>query len=368
LAQLAKRRGVKYFQSEAVFEGPQAILLKATSDERLTFRHAIIATGSRPSTVPGLDMSSERIMDSTSALDISGIPKSLLVIGGGYIGLELGTVYAALGSKVTVVEMLDSLLPGVDRDLVKPVAKKINGLVSKVHLNTKVASVTETDKGVDVQFEGAFEGQEKFDRLLVAVGRKPNSETLGLETIAVATDEQGFVKIDEQCRTNEPRVFAIGDVAGQPMLAHKAMAEGKVAAEVVAGRNSVFDRQAIPAVVFTNPEVAWTGITETEAKSRKLEVKIARFPWAASGRSLTLGRTDGLTKLIFDPDSQRILGVGIVGPNAGELIAEGTLAIEMAAVAEDLAMTIHAHPTLSETVGEAAEVFLGQATHILRKS
>ncbi|MGW8178122.1 MAG: dihydrolipoyl dehydrogenase [bacterium] len=367
LAQLSERRGIRYLQGQAKFEAADALVVSNGSVERVTFRHAIVATGSRPSTIPGLETGSERIMDSTAALEVSKVPKSLLVVGGGYIGLELGTVYAALGSKVTVVEMLDGLLPGVDHDLVRPLAKRIGNTVSQVHLKTKVASVGETSKGVEVQFEGAFEEKQTFDRLLVAVGRRPNSEDLGLETTAVVVDDNGFLRIDEQCRTDETSIFAIGDVAGQPMLAHKAMAEGKVAAEVAAGQNSVFDKLAIPAVVFTNPEVAWSGLTETEAKAAGIEVKVARFPWAASGRSLTLGRSEGLTKILFEPESERILGVGIVGPNAGELIAEGTLAIEMGAVAEDLALTVHAHPTLSETVGEAAEVFLGQATHILRK-
>jgi dihydrolipoamide dehydrogenase len=368
LAQLAERRGVQYLKGEARFEGPGALRLAKSDVERVTFRNAIIATGSSPSSIPGLDLGSNRIMDSTGALEISEVPKKLLVIGGGYIGLELGTVYSALGSEVTVVEMLDGLLPGVDRDLVRPLAKKLGEVMHAVHLNTKVASVKESGNEVSVQFEGAFEGEKNYDKILVAVGRRPNSKDLGLETTAVELDNQGFLKIDEQCRTAERNLFAIGDVAGQPMLAHKAMAEGKVAAEVIAGRNTVYDKQAIPAVVFTNPEVAWSGLTESEARERGEEFKVARFPWAASGRALTLGRSDGLTKILFDPGSESVLGVGIVGPNAGELIAEGTLAIEMGAVAEDLALTVHAHPTLSETVGEAAEVFLGQATHILRKS
>jgi dihydrolipoamide dehydrogenase len=368
LAQLADRRGVQYYQGVGQFEGPHILRLSEGTTDRLKFKHAIIATGSRPSTIPGIDLGSKRVLDSTDALRIEEIPGKLLVIGGGYIGLELGTVYAALGSEVTTVEMLDGLLPGVDRDLVRPLAKKISGQMKEIHLQTKVAAVKETAKGLDVEFEGKFEGKATFDMILIAVGRVPNSNDLGLETTAVELDEQGFVLVDQQRRTNEANLFAIGDVAGQPMLAHKAMSEGKVAAEVVAGQSSVYDKLAIPAVVFTNPEVAWSGLTETEAKKKGIEVKISKFPWAASGRSLTLGRTDGLTKLLFEPDSARIVGVGIVGPNAGELIAEGTLAIEMGAVAEDLALTVHAHPTLSETIGEAAEVFLGQATHILRKS
>lgn len=368
LAQLAERRDVQYLQGEGRFEGPNTLRLTGNPVEGLTFKHAIIATGSSPSTIPGLDLEGDQIMDSTAALEIAEIPKKLLVIGGGYIGLELGTVYSGLGSEVTVVEMLDGLLPGADRDLVRPLAKNVKNHFHDIHLKTKVASASGTAQGVSVEFEGAFQGKETFDKVLVAVGRKPNSEGLGLETTAVKLNDQGFVKIDQQCRTNVSNLFAIGDVAGQPMLAHKAMAEGKVAADVIAGGNVIFDKRAIPAVVFTSPEVAWTGLTETEAKREGVEYKAAKFPWAASGRSLTLGRTDGLTKILFDPGSNRVLGVGIVGPGAGELIAEGTLAIEMGAVAEDVALTVHAHPTLSETVGEAAEVFLGQATHIFRKS
>ena len=306
-------------------------------------------------------------MDSTGGLDIPDIPKTLLVVGGGYIGLELGTVYATLGSKVTIVELLDGLLPGVDRDLVRPLAKRLEGLVDSIHLKTKVTGMKETKNGISVSFEGELKGSRTFDRVLVAVGRRPNSENLGLESTAVRVGKGGFIEIDEQRRTAESHIFAIGDVAGQPMLAHKAMREGKVAAEVIAGQKSVFDNRAIPAVVFTNPEVAWSGLTEAEAKEKGLDVQVTRFPWAASGRSLTLGRKDGLTKMVFERESGRVLGVGIVGPSAGELIAEGTLAIEMAAVAEDLALTIHTHPTLSETVGEVAEMFLGHATHILRK-
>jgi dihydrolipoamide dehydrogenase len=367
LAQLAKRRGVEYVRGEAKFDGPGRLSVSADGVQSVTFKQAIIATGSSPSSIPGVELGTERIMDSTGALELAEIPEKLLVIGGGYIGLELGTVYAALGSRVTVVEMLDGLLPGVDRDLVKPLARRIEKAMAAVHLETRVSSVSETPEGVEVQFEGAFVGEETFDRVLVAVGRHPNSQKLGLESTAVDVDESGFIKIDEQCRTSESNIFAIGDVAGQPMLAHKAMAEGKVAAEVIAGKNTVFERRAIPAVVFTDPEVAWTGLTEKEASDLGVEVKVTRFPWAASGRALTLGRADGLTKMLLEPGTGRVLGMGIVGPGAGELIAEATLAVEMAAVAEDLALTIHAHPTLAETVGEVAEIFLGQATHILRK-
>lgn len=366
LGQLARRRKVEYVQGRAHFLDANSLSIEGETKTVLNFDYAIVATGSRPSKVPGIDLVSERLMDSTSALNLPDVPERLLVVGGGYIGLELGTVYAALGSGVTVVELLDGLLPGVDRDLVRPLMKHLKTMMASIHLETKVTAMRESAGGISVQLEGTVSGFHEYDRVLVAVGRSPNTENLGLETIDVTLDH-GFIQIDSQCRTSQENVFAIGDVAGQPMLAHKAMREGKVAAEVIAGLKSSFDNQAIPAVVFTDPEVAWTGLTETEALSQQIPVKVAKFPWAASGRALTLGRTDGLTKMLFDPESGRVLGVGIVGPNAGELIAEPTLAIEMAAVAEDLALTIHAHPTLSETVGEVAELFLGHATHIFRK-
>lgn len=368
LSQLARARGVTFVQGKATFSDSHTLAVSGGKVAEVAFKRAIIATGSRPSGIPGIELESERLMDSTGALEIRDVPKKLLVVGGGYIGLELGSVYATLGSKVTVVELLDGLLPGADRDLVRPLAKRLGGLLDAIHLKTKVTAMKETKQGISVTLEGALEGNHTFDRVLVSVGRKPNSEGLGLEQTSVKVGRGGFIEIDEQRRTTESHIFAIGDVAGQPMLAHKAMREGKVAAEAIAGQKSAFDNRAIPAVVFTNPEVAWAGLTETEAKEKGLDVQVTRFPWAASGRSLTLGRKDGLTKMIFEPGSGRILGVGIVGPNAGELIAEGTLAIEMAAVAEDLALTIHTHPTLSETVGEVAEMFLGHATHIFRKS
>ena len=367
LGQLGKKRGVEYVQAKVRFEDTGTLALEDGEPGILKFQRAIIATGSRPTVIPGLDLESDRIMDSTDALELPDVPKRLLVVGGGYIGLELGTVYAALGSKVTVVEMLAGLLPGADKDLVRPLERRIRKSFEAVYTETKVVSVTETKKGLTVRFEGKTDEKQTFDRVLVAVGRRPNSDDLGLEKIGIEPDDAGFITVDEQCRTSLENIFAIGDVAGQPMLAHKAMREGKVAAEVLAGKRSTFDNQAIPAVVFTNPEVAWTGLTETEAKNKGIDFKVARFPWAASGRALTLGRGEGLTKMLFEPESGRILGVGIVGSNAGELIAEGNLAIEMAAVAEDLALTIHTHPTLSETVGEVADVFLGHATHLFRK-
>jgi len=367
LGQLAKARGVKYIQGRARFLDAGSLAVDSAEIGRVTFKRAILATGSRPSRVPGLDLESDRFMDSTGALELHDVPRSMLVVGGGYIGLELGTVYAALGTRITVVEMLDGLLPGADRDLVRPLAKRLAKEFSAIHLKTRVVGVQETDAGIEVKFEGDHTGSEVFDRVLVSVGRKPNSEDLGLDKTRVVVGRGGFVEIDRQCRTAEPTIFAIGDVAGQPMLAHKAMREGKVAAEVIAGKKSEFDNRAIPAVVFTNPEIAWTGLSETEAEQKGIAVKVTRFPWAASGRALTLDRSEGLTKMILEPDSGRVLGVGIVGPHAGELIAEGTLAVEMAACAEDLALTIHTHPTLSETVGEVAEMFLGHATHLVRK-
>lgn len=367
LGQLAKARGITYIQGRARFDDPTRLVVENGEKRTVTFRQAVVATGSRPSALPGIELKSDRILDSTSALALESVPATLLVVGGGYIGLELGTVYAALGSKVTVVELLDGLLPGADRDLVKPLARKAASIFSAIHLKTRVVTMQEVKGGIQVAFEGKYSGAEVFEKVLVSVGRRPNTEDLGLEKAGLQVAKGGFLPVNEQQRTSVPHIYAIGDIAGQPMLAHKAMREGKVAAEVAAGRKSAFDNRAIPAVVFTNPEVAWVGLTENEAKEKGIEVKVTRFPWAASGRALTLGSGEGLSKMLFDPGSGRILGVGIVGPNAGELIAEGTLAIEMGAVAEDLALTIHTHPTLSETIGEVAEMFLGHATHIVRK-
>jgi dihydrolipoamide dehydrogenase len=307
-------------------------------------------------------------MDSTGALALADVPGRLLVIGGGYIGLELGMVYAALGSRVTVVEMMAGLLPGVDTDLVRPLAARVERLFESVRLRTRVAGVTEKGGRLRVEFDGETGGgrEDTFDRVLVAVGRRPNARALGLERTNVEVEDRGFIVVDAQRRTREPSIFAIGDVAGEPMLAHKASHEGRTAVEVISGRTVAFDPQAIPAVVFTDPEVAWCGLTEDEAKRRGRGVTITRFPWAASGRALTLDRPEGLTKLVLDPDSGRVLGVGIAGPGAGELIAEGVLAIEMGATATDLALSIHPHPTLSETIMEAGEMFLGQSTHVHR--
>ena len=370
LGQLSKQRKVKYIQGRATFIDSNTIKIEKVKggEAQLRYEHAILATGSRPATVPGLSLDSPRVMDSTSALEVEDVPKRLLVIGGGYIGLELGTVYAALGSEVSVVEMTAGLLPGADRDLVNILAKRVNAMCRAVMLNTKVTSITETAEGIRVKLEGANleQPEQVFDKVLISVGRKPNSAGLGLENTKVEVDARGFVKVDAQRRTSDPAIFAIGDITGDPMLAHKASHEGRVAAEVIAGHKTAFEPAAIPAVVFTDPEIAWAGLTETEAREQGRNVKVARFPWAASGRALTLDRTDGVTKLIVDPDSERVLGVGICGPGAGELISEGVLAIEMAARASDVGLTIHPHPTLSETVMNAADVFFGNATDVYR--
>jgi dihydrolipoamide dehydrogenase len=308
-------------------------------------------------------------MDSTGALKLEEVPPRLLVVGGGYIGLEMGYVYAALGSKVTVVELTDGLLPGVDRDLVAPLHKRLEKLFDKIYLNTKVTKLEEAPKGVKAYLEGekVAEKEPVFERVLVAVGRRPNSRDIGPEKAGVAVDEKGFVKVNEQRRTTAERIFAIGDVAGEPMLAHKATYEGKVAVEVLAGEPAAYDARAVPAVVFTDPEVAWCGLTEADAQRQNRELKRLKFPWVGSGRAMTLGRTEGLTKLLVDAETDRVLGVGIVGAGAGEMIGEAMLAVEMAASARDLALTMHAHPTLSETVMEAAESLYGLAVHQLPK-
>ena len=367
--QLVKVRKVQYRQGWAAIVDAHTLRVKLVSggEEDVQFEHAILATGSTPAIPPMLKVDDPRVMDSTSALDMPDIPKSLLVVGGGYIGLELGSVYAALGSAVTVVEMTAGLLPGADRDLVDVLAKRVGQVMKSVRLETKVVHVKPEANGVRVTFEGDVEPKEQaFDRVLVSVGRRPNSKIPGLERTRVQVDQRGFIMVDEQRRTHEPSIFAIGDVVGEPMLAHKASHEGRVAVEVMAGENVAFAPRAIPAVVFTDPELAWAGLTEAQAKQDNNPVTVAKFPWGASGRAATLDRTDGLTKLILDPETERLLGVGLVGPGAGELIAEGVLAIEMGANATDLKLTIHPHPTLSETLMESAEVFFGQATHVYR--
>ena len=372
VGQVARLRKINYIQGTAAFRDPGALEITLTKGgtETLQFEHAVIATGSRPAAVPGLSIDSPRVMDSTAALDLPDVPKSLLVVGGGYIGLELGTVYAALGSKVTVVEMTDGLLPGADRDLVNVLAKRVNAMCEAVLLKTKVVSTKEAKDGIAVTFEGELpEGvakEQTFDRVLVSVGRKPNSAVPGLEKTRVKVGQRGFIEVDEARRTAEPTIYAIGDVVGEPMLAHKASHEARVAIDSIHGEKVAFEPMAIPAVVFTDPELAWCGLTEAEAAKQNREVTVTRFPWAASGRAITLDRTDGMTKLVIDPKTERILGVGIVGPGAGELISEGVLAIEMGTTAADLRMTIHPHPTLSETLMESAEVFFGQSTHVYK--
>jgi len=375
VGQVGRMRKVTYIQGLARFRDARTLQIAREGEsedasETLTFEHAIIATGSRPSTVPGLSIDSPRVMDSTAALDLPDIPKSLLVVGGGYIGLELGTVYAALGSAVTVVEMTDGLLPGADRDLVNVLARRVESMCEAVLLNTKVVSMEEAENGVSVTFDGqlpeGMAGVRTFDRVLISVGRRPNSAIPGLDKTKVKVNGRGFIEVDNARATAEPTIYAIGDVVGEPMLAHKASHEARVAVDAILGERVAFEPLAIPAVVFTDPELAWCGLTETDAQQQKRDVMVARFPWGASGRAITLDRTDGMTKLVLDPGTGRVLGVGIVGPGAGELISEGVLAVEMGATASDVKLSIHPHPTLSETLMESAEVFFGQATHVYK--
>src|SRR5215831_6192747 len=367
---LSKQRKVHYVEGRAAFENSTTLRVAKPDgpEESLAFDRIIIATGSRPAIVPTLKLDTPRMMDSTGALNLEDIPASLLVVGGGYIGLELGSVYAALGTRVTVVEMLPGLLPGADRDLVLPLHKRLEKMFEGILLNTTVAAVKDEGNGVRATLKGQDGNTEEkvFDRVLVSVGRKPNSEIPGLAKTRVQVGQRGFIQMNKQLQTDDPAVYAIGDVVGEPMLAHKASHEGRTAVEAIAGHKVAFEPNAIPAVVFTDPEIAWCGLTETQAQKENRQIKVAKFPWGASGRALTLDRTEGMTKLLIDPESERVLGVGIVGVAAGELIAEGVLAVEMAALAGDLELTIHPHPTLSETVMEAAEVFYGRATDIYR--
>jgi dihydrolipoamide dehydrogenase len=369
IRQLCKARGVKLVQARGEFADSQTLKLSYIdgSTSQLTFDHCIVAVGSRPA-VPGfLDIDDGRVMDSTGALNLPDVPGRLLVIGGGYIGLEMGCVYAALGSRVTVVEMLPSILAGADRDLVGPLKKRLDEQFEAIHTNTKVLAIEATDDGIVAQLEGeGVESPQTFDRVLISVGRIPNGKGIGLENTQAKVTDRGFVEVDRAMQTADPKLLAIGDVAGEPMLAHKATREAKVAVETLLGEPAEFDNVAIPAVVFTDPEVAWCGLTETEAKERGIEVNVVRFPWGASGRAQAIARTDGLTRMLFEPKTERVLGVGIVGSGAGEMIAEGVIAVETAAVARDLAESIHAHPTLSETMMEAAEGAFGQPTHMYR--
>jgi len=366
---LADKRGVQLIQGKAVFEDSKTVRVHGSDVSHITFRHAILATGSGPTPYQDKPFSEGgRIMDSSGALELADIPDSLLLIGGGYVALEMGTVYASLGSRVTLAVRSDRILRGADSDLAVPLIRRLKTLFNNLHYNTVATSMTEYEDRVEVTMEGEIEQQKQtYDRVLVAMGRLPNSEGIGLEKTKVKIDERGFVTVDERQRTTDERIFAIGDVAGGPLLAHKAFREGKVAAEVIAGQPSAFDSRAIPAVVYTNPQVAWCGLTEEQARKEKRSIRVERFPWKFSSRATTMGAEDGLTKIIADAETRRILGVGIAGADTEGMISEGVLAVEMGALAEDMGLSIHPHPTLSETLSEVAEIFTGSATHILNK-
>ena len=370
LGQISKQRKINFIQGRASFINSSTLKIKKVDGKTIehSFEKAIIATGSVITTIPSLNIQSKRLLNSTSALDLPEIPKSLLVIGGGYIGLELGSVYEALGTKVSVVEMMPGLLPGADRDLVNYLSMRIKKSFAEVMLNSKVLEMKEVKDGisVNIQDDKGNVTDKVYDYVLMSIGRKPETKGLGLENTKVTLTDRDWIKVDKQLRTTDPNIFAIGDIAGEPMLAHKASHEGRVAVEVIAGHKVAFEPLAIPAVVFTDPEIAWAGITEEQAKKDGIKYEVAKFPWAASGRAVTLDRNDGVTKLIIDPDTQRLIGIGICGPGAGELIAEGVLAIEMGANVTDLKLTIHPHPTLSETIMDAAEVFFGQSSHFYK--
>jgi len=370
LSQLVRQRKIDYLQGRAALLDSHTTRVTTVDGniQDVRFDYGILAAGSRPARPGNLEIDHSRVLDSTRALDIRRIPESLLVVGAGYVGLELGSVYAALGATVTVVEMTSTLLPGIDNDLVRIFSRRFDRLVETVHLNTVVNHLIPDHDGVTVELSGpdVTASNLRFDEVLVAVGRVPNSNLEGLGNTLVTTDDRGFVQVDAQRRTGEPSLFAIGDLTGEPMLAHKAFHEARVAVETIVGNNAAFEPTVIPAVVFTDPEIAWCGLTETEAKSTGRTVVVSRFPWGASGRAVTLSRVDGMTKLILDEESERILGVGIVGTGAGELIAEGVVAIEMGATVRDLKACIHPHPTLSETMLESAESFLGLSTHVYR--
>ena len=367
--QLVKQRKVNYIQGRAAFTGSNSLTVQKVEggEEHITFDHAILATGSEPVKIPGLWIESDRMIDSTGALELADIPKRMLVIGGGIIGLEMANVYSSLGSEVSVVEMMPQLIPGADKDLVNVLSRSLKPRLKEVMLKTRVTEVEETSEGIRVKFEGKKEGEDIFDKVLMSVGRRPVTANLGLEHTSIKLDEKGFVAVNEQLRTSDPSIYAIGDLVGNPMLAHKASSEGKIAVEAILGHKVAFEPAGIPSVVYTDPEMAWVGLTETEAKDRNIAVEIQKFPWAASGRAVAMDRNDGLTKMIIDPETRRILGMGLVGPGVGEMIAEATLAVEMAALVDDVAMTIHAHPTLTETVMETAEMFFfGESTHVYK--
>jgi len=360
LASMAKKHRVTCLKGLAKFEDAKHVTIDWGDVSRVKFSRAIIATGSRSITLRGIQIDSPRVLTSRTALQLEDVPRTLLIIGGGYIGLELGQVYAAFGSAVTVVEMLPGLLPGVDRDLVRPLLKRLKNEFEEICLETKVTAMREVDGGVELTYEGKNPPESNtFEKVLVSVGRRPNSADLNLDRVGVETDKHGFVKVDSEFRTTAPDIYAIGDIIGNPMLAHKASHEGTVLADQLAGKNVTFKPRAIPAVVFTDPSIAWAGLTEDEAKEQELDIVIKKMPWSASGRAVSLGRTDGVTKLIFDRSTQRLVGMGLAGPHVGEMIAEGVMTIEMGAVANDLATAIHPHPTLSETIGEAAGLISG---------
>jgi dihydrolipoamide dehydrogenase len=370
LVTLCKKRGVQLVKGRAAFEGSDRVRLEHSDIRRIQFKHAVIATGSRSQSLPGITFrKGGRIMDSDGALDLADIPERLLVVGGGYVALEMGTVYASLGSRVSLAVRSDVLLRGADPDLVVPLSRRLKELFEDIHFNTRTRSMKETDSKVEVTLEGEIrEPNQVFDRVLVAVGRTPNSAELGLDKTRVKVDEKGYIAVDEQRRTSDERIYAIGDVAGGPLLAHKAFREGKVAAEAIKGEPSAYDVQAMPAVVYTEPQIAWCGLTESQARQRKRKVAVERFPWKFSGRATSMGEQDGLTKLMIDQETGRLLGVGIVGHDTEGLIAEGVLAVEMGALASDVALSVHPHPTLTETLQEAADRFLGSSTHILPRS
>ncbi|MBI2090136.1 MAG: dihydrolipoyl dehydrogenase [Deltaproteobacteria bacterium] len=365
IAGLAQKRGVEVLQGRGHFEDSRTLRVETQAGQKfINYETAVVAVGSKPAMPSAFDLGSKRVMTSTEALELEEVSDELLVVGGGYIGLELGTVYATLGSKVTLVELLDSLLLGADSDLVRPVMRYAQEAFKEVRLKTKVLKMATSGKQIKVTMESEKQRTEElYDRVLVCVGRAPNCKDLGLENTKVEIDDQGFIEVTPQRRTADPAIYAIGDVVGGALLAHKAAKEARIAVEAIVGETSSFEDVVIPAVIFTDPEVAWCGLTEAEAKEKGIAVQVAKFPWAASGRAMTLDRTDGVTKLIIEPETERILGVGIVGAGAGELISEGVLAVEMGATAKDLADCVHPHPTLSETLMECAEVFYGYATH-----
>ncbi len=369
VSELAKRRGIEVMTGRGYFEDSKTLRVETSNGQKFfKFNHAIIATGSKPSLPTAFDLGNPRIMTSTEALEIEDIPQDLLIVGGGYIGMELGTVYAGLGSRIVLVEALPAILTGSDPDLSRPVIKYAEAAFKEIRVGVKVSKMSTSGKKIKVAMEvNGGKKEELYDKVLVSVGRKPNHEDLGLKNTKVALDEKGFIKVNSSQQTSEPKIYAIGDAAGGVLLAHKASKEARIAIEVICGESSAFENIVIPAVVYTDPEIAWAGLTEGEAREKGKQIEVVRFPWGASGRALTFDRPDGMTKLIIDPETERILGVGIVGHGAGELIAEGVLAIEMGATARDLAETIHPHPTLSETLMEAAEAFYGSATHILAR-